>query len=278
MNHLSLFSGIGGLDLGLDRAGMTTVGQVEKDEFCRKVLAKHWPEVPKHDDVKTFAPWWESAPRPTVDLVAGGFPCQGHSVAGLQLGIDDPRWGWPWFRDVIDHLTETQETPPVVLIENVPNLLRTGFEHVLRDLAERGFDAWWTRLPAAAVGAPHLRWRLLTVAAHPGRFDGRAWGAWGAVGDRADGSVVAPSQLVTGWDGAVWSLGDTLRPGWRTRPGMGPSTGAAPVGTGGWPAEPDVGRVAYGVPSRVDRLRGLGNAVVPAVGEWAGRMILDTFG
>ena len=93
VNVLSLFSGIGGLDLGLERAGMTVVGQVEIDPWCRKVLAKHWPEVPRHDDVRTAAGWWGGRRAP--DLVCGGFPCQPVSYAGLGLAQSDPRWLWP---------------------------------------------------------------------------------------------------------------------------------------------------------------------------------------
>ena len=89
MNVLSLFSGIGGLELGLERAGMTVVGQVEIDPFCRQVLAKHWPEVPRHDDVRNAVQWWQSAPRPFVDLIAGGFFCQLFSQAGLKFAQDD---------------------------------------------------------------------------------------------------------------------------------------------------------------------------------------------
>ena len=85
MNVLSLFSGIGGLELGLERAGMTVVGQVEINPFCRRVLEKHWPEVPRHDDVRTAVEWWLGRARPAVDVVCGGFPCQPVSLAGRGL-------------------------------------------------------------------------------------------------------------------------------------------------------------------------------------------------
>ncbi len=101
MNVLSLFSGIGGLELGLERAGMTVVGQVEIDEFCRRVLAKHWPDVPRHDDVRTCVEWWRGQPRPAVHVVCGGFPCQPSSEAGLRLAQQDPRWLWPAMAPVI---------------------------------------------------------------------------------------------------------------------------------------------------------------------------------
>lgn len=101
LNVLSLFAGIGGLELGLERAGMTTVGQVELDPFCRQVLAKHWPEVPRHDDVRTAVQWWRGEARPRVDVVCGGFPCQPVSLMGKRKAQDDARWGWPWFADVV---------------------------------------------------------------------------------------------------------------------------------------------------------------------------------
>jgi hypothetical protein len=101
VNVLSLFAGIGGLELGLERAGMTVVGQVELDPFCRRVLAKHWPEVPRHDDVRTCVDWWRREPRPPVHVVAGGFPCQPVSEAGRKLAQADARWLWPEMAKVI---------------------------------------------------------------------------------------------------------------------------------------------------------------------------------
>ena len=157
MNVLSLFSGIGGLDLGLERAGMTVVGQVEIDPWCRKVLAKHWPEVPRHDDVRTAAGWWGDRAAP--DLVCGGFPCQPASTAGKRRGPTDGRWLWPAMAGVIRHLR-----PRYVLVENVLGLSTAGLGDVLGDLAALGFDADWGVLSACAVGAPHPRARLFIVA------------------------------------------------------------------------------------------------------------------
>jgi DNA (cytosine-5)-methyltransferase 1 len=227
VNVLSLFSGVGGLDLGLERAGMTVVGQVEIDEFCRQVLAKHWPAVPQHDDVRTFVDWWASAVRPPVDLVCGGAPCQPVSVAGRQLAQDDERWLWPHMVDVIRAVR-----PRWVLLENVPGLLGRLLGDVLGDLAAGGYDAEWDCVPAAAVGAPHLRDRVYVVAyPHSIRRDG-------------------------------WS------------PVFGQRWRGQPEDSGWWAVEPDVGRVALRVPGRVDRLRALGNAVVPQVAEHLGRLIL----
>jgi DNA (cytosine-5)-methyltransferase 1 len=262
VNYLSLFSGIGGLDLGLDRSGMTCVGQVERDEFCRRVLTKHWPEVPKHDDVLTAVEWWVARPRPAVHLVAGGFPCQPVSFAGAGLGEEDPRWGWPWFLDVVRALR-----PRYVLMENVAALLGRGASRVLGDLAACGYDAEWDCVPAAAVGAPHRRDRWFAVAHANG------------VGRLARWQDPGKAKIAESVN--CRPLGDTDGLGCDPRPGL--REGAAPLGrvfvaepanAGWWAAEPDVGRVAHGVPARVDRLRGLGNAVVPQVGEHIGRLIV----
>jgi len=159
MNVFSAFSGLGGLELGLERAGMTVVGQVEINEYCRRVLAKHWPEVPRHDDVRTCVDWWRSEPRPPVHVVAGGFPCQPVSVAGKGRAQADDRWVWPAMWAVIRDLR-----PDVAIMENVPGLLGRGIGDVLGDLAAGGYDAEWDCVPAAAVGAPHLRDRVFVVA------------------------------------------------------------------------------------------------------------------
>ncbi len=175
-NVLSLFSGIGGLrrlDLGLERAGMTITGQVEIDPWCRSILARHWPEVPRHDDVRTAADWWGDRAAP--DLVAGGFPCQPVSSAGKRLAQADSRWLWPAFAQVIRHLG-----PRLVLVENVPGLLVRGMGDVLGDLASLGYDAEWDCVPAAFVGAPHIRNRVWIVA-YPQRS-----GRVGANGDQRE--------------------------------------------------------------------------------------------
>lgn len=255
MNYLSLFSGIGGLDLGLDRAGWTCVGQVEKDPYCQRVLAKHWPEVPRHDDVRTAVEWWRSRPRPAVRAVVGGWPCQPVSTAGRRLAQADDRWLWPATAAVIRELR-----PYWVLLENVAGLLGRGMGDVLGDLAACGYDAEWDCVPAAAVGAPHLRDRVFIVAYPSGRRTGRTRGS---VGDGPDRLRLAAQELAHA-DGV----------GRRRQAQFQPAGWPEPVHSGWWAAEPRVGRVADGVPGRVDRLRALGNAVVPQVAEWIGRLIL----
>jgi DNA (cytosine-5)-methyltransferase 1 len=249
MNFLSLFAGIGGLDLGLERAGWTCIGQVEIDPFCRGVLAKHWPEVARHDDVHTAVAWWRSEPRPIVDLVCGGFPCQPVSTAGKRLAQADERWLWPAAWAVIRDLR-----PRWVVLENVPGLLSRGMGDVLGDLAEGGYDAQWDCVPAAAVGAPHRRDRVFVVAYPSGE-------------PRRGGMALAGDDVADA---------DRLRCYWRSRQGCDLRGWPEPSHSDWWTTEPDVGRVAYGIPSRVERLRALGNAVVPQVAEHIGRMILQS--
>jgi DNA-cytosine methyltransferase len=216
----SLFAGIGGIDLGLERAGWTGRWQVEWDEWCQRVLAKHWPDVPRVGDIRDAhaVSWHEGRAvahpddghgdeigsvraggyRPEcsgclepVDLIAGGFPCQPFSNAGKRLGKEDDRWLWPEFARVIGELR-----PRYVLVENVPGLLagHGGMGAVLGDLASLGYDAEWDSVPAAAVGAPHLRYRVWIVAYARGLGRGReaALGPSGLAGVRPQEAGAEP--------------------------------------------------------------------------------------
>jgi DNA (cytosine-5)-methyltransferase 1 len=259
---LSLFSGIGGLDLGLERAGWGCVGQVEIDPFCQRVLARHWPDVPRWGDIREVDP--DDLPR--ADLIAGGFPCQPVSSAGKRLAQDDPRWLWPQAARLVRHLR-----PRWLLLENVSGLLVRGMGDVLDELAASGYDAEWDCIPASAVGAPHRRDRVWIVAypdsgARPGRWQPRALEDTDslAVGQGRRGRRAPEAGELAHADSQRQLQPPRLfayQRGW--------------AGDGGWwAAEPDVGRVAHGVPARLDRLRALGNAVVPQVAELIGRRIL----
>jgi DNA (cytosine-5)-methyltransferase 1 len=150
-----MFSGIGGLDLGLERAGMRVVWQSEIDPYCSRILARHWPGVPNLGDVTSID--WAEVPR--VDVICGGYPCQPFSMAGERLGENDPRHLWPHMLDAIRVLR-----PRWALLENVPGHLGLGFDRVLADLASIGFDAQWSVVSACSLGAPHMRRRLFCVA------------------------------------------------------------------------------------------------------------------
>jgi DNA (cytosine-5)-methyltransferase 1 len=262
----SLFAGIGGLELGLERTGgFRAAWQVEIDPFCRRVLARHWPDVRRWDDVRTFPP--EPLEEWHCDLICGGFPCQDVSLAGRRAGIDGRHSGlWSEFARVVRVLR-----PRHVLVENVPGLLVRGLDRVLGDLAALGFDAEWECIPAASVGAPHIRDRVF-ILAHSERFGGELRPAPGGRSGR----------LASGGPPVSHSVG----PGLAVRPCLGRDARQElqaaqrdhrADGKGIWSSEPDVGRVAHGIPDRVDRLRALGNAVVPQVAEYIGRLILRRY-
>jgi DNA (cytosine-5)-methyltransferase 1 len=224
----SLFAGIGGFDLGFERAGMQCKWQVEIDPYCQRVLAKHWPDVRRHDDVRTFPPG--DAEEWRVDVICGGFPCQDVSVAGKREGIGGERSGlWSEYLRIICQLR-----PRFVVVENVAGLLSDGMGTVLGDLASAGFDAEWQVLRASQFGARHKRSRVFIVAY--------------ANGDGLEGWRVLPPKA------HVPTL-DQVR---------------------NWPhvPEPFGIRSRHGVPAFVDRISGLGNAVVPQVAQWIGERIV----
>jgi DNA (cytosine-5)-methyltransferase 1 len=241
----SLFSGIGGIDLGLQMTGgFETRWFCEIDPYCQRVLAKHWPDVPCYGDIREL----RGSDVEPVDVLVGGFPCQPVSIAGRRLGESDPRWLWPHFARFICTVQ-----PRWALLENTTGLLSSGMGSVLRDLAQSGYDAEWRVLSAAELGAPHLRDRVWIVA-YPSEPRLPFWGGSSLAGSREP----QPKSQRRG------SVFDELQD----------DTGLA-TDQGWWAVEPAVGRVAHGIPNRVDRLRGLGNAVVPQVVEHIGRRILE---
>jgi len=151
----SLFSGIGGLDLGLERAGMNVIWQSEIDPYGCRVLKKHWPEVVNHGNIKEIN--WGDVVRP--DIICGGYPCQPFSTAGKRNGTDDPRHLWPWVREAISELR-----PKYAILENVRGHVSLGLNVVLGEMASIGYDAEWQIVSAASVGAPHRRDRVIIVA------------------------------------------------------------------------------------------------------------------
>jgi DNA (cytosine-5)-methyltransferase 1 len=284
----SLFSGIGGFDLGLERAGMRTVWFCEQDPFCQRVLAKHWPGVPCHSDVRALVADTECAgleglgrgsdgagstngggagplpvPVPYVDVLCGGFPCQDLSYAGAGAGIDGERSGlWSEYARLIRELR-----PRYVVVENVSALLARGLGRVLGDLAACGYDAEWDCIPASAVGAPHRRDRTWLVAyPQQPRLEGLGCDPGSQeVPEPRDGRALADSSR---------DLQAGSAPTWTERDRTGARCERGRAGEHWWSVEPDVGRVAHGVSARVDRLRSLGNALVPQIAEWLGHRIM----
>jgi DNA (cytosine-5)-methyltransferase 1 len=303
MRVLDLFSGIGGFSLGLERTGgFETVAFCEIDPFCRRVLAKHWPGVTQYDDVRRLTATRLGADGICVDVICGGFPCQDISVAGRGAGLDGERSGlWAEFARIIGEVR-----PRFVIVENVAALLYRGLDRVLADLAALGFDAEWHCIPASAVGAPHRRDRLWIVADAGRRRCGQQNG--GQVQQPRRTEIVGGSETVpdasrdalwqqprrrngarragaafAGNDGEAQPLADADSGDGHGRRGalqMGWGRFAREIADNGhagrtqWGAEPNVGRVAHGVPDRVDRLCALGNAVVPQIPEMIGRAIL----
>jgi DNA (cytosine-5)-methyltransferase 1 len=232
---LSLFAGIGGFDLGLERTGgFETVAFCEINPFCQRVLAKHWPGVPCYDDVSTLT----GGQVGPVDVICGGFPCQDISVAGDGLGLAGERSGlWREYNRLIRELR-----PRVIIVENVSALLCRGLGDVLGDLAEGGYDAEWDCIPAAAIGAPHIRDRVWIVAY---AREERAEGRWPSAFPRLAG--------------VPWGENVRRAAVWAGRPDL-PASGLC--------------RGSDGIPARVDRTGALGNAVHPDIPELIGRAIL----
>ena len=337
----SLFSGLGGFELGLQMASpdFEIAWQVEQDEFCRKVLAKHWPDARRWDDVKTFPP--EPVEDWAVDLICGGWPCQPVSAAGRQKGESDERWLWPEFLRICEVLR-----PRWVLGENVTGILsatdamgRRGglFGGVLRDLASLGYRVEYHCIPAASLGALHRRDRVWLIGhladspiKRPQKCDRKGAFAKGKppsesecrsgvrLADVADAGCEYGDGGASDQPGTRYGHGERFADGQETNdhPGgcreadvpdadqsrlerhTGNGTGVGeprrePTGPDRtfatadlladsrsraqkqWAVEPDVGRVAHGIPARVDRLRSLGNAVVPQVVEFLGRCIME---
>ena len=303
MTHLSLFSGIGGLDLAAEMAGIKTVGQCEWADYPTKVLEKHWPDVPRWRDIRTLTgdSFYEKTGLRTVDIISGGFPCQPFSVAGKHGGKDDDRYLWPEMLRVIREIC-----PLWVIGENVPGIVNLALDTVLADLENEGYEAQPFIVPACGVDAPHKRERVCILAhainggsvmrrhrelqnagTHGGEgVDNRGRTAAAITGERRQDEP-RPAGVADGIRTAIHETdpdAESLRlQGRCSEPFMECSSRerererererrvqTSALRTAGthspwedWPNEPGVGRVVDGVSNRVDRIRCLGNAVVP---------------
>lgn len=289
MRFLSLFAGIGGMDLGLERAGWECVGQVEVDPYCRAVLARHWPHVWQWGDIRLLDATTVRERCGRIDAVVAAPPCQPVSVAGKRKGVGDRRWLWGEFLRLVSDLR-----PAWLLAENVPGLRTRGADLVLGELEEAGYTCWPLVVGADHVGASHLRRRVWIVghATESRRPVGEAAHRTGTEG----GTAVERTGVVSDADGTgrerQWGdvsadlRSDALRVDWRIQPGRRCGTCGAdtPLAAAVGPhqhdwepsrTEPRVGGRIHGVSGRLAALKALGNAVVPQCAEALGRAMLD---
>lgn len=282
MTVLDLFSGIGGFSLAFEREGFQTIGFSEIDPYASAVLKKHWPNVPNYGDIRNI-------PTMPVDIITGGFPCQPFSLAGKRRGKEDDRHLWPEMLNVIARCK-----PDWVLGENVPGIISMELDRVLSDLENIGYATWPLVIPACAVDARHRRDRVWIVA-HSNSFlcgerrDGRehkvgARALHGLAGSNCGAKPLAYAKR-SQWRSNYEAKGHSSQRENRQRQA---ASGAGKCGevmadsrfkllerwqrestqrTAQWEPEPNVGRVAYGIPNRVDRLRCLGNSIVPQVAQ-----------
>ena len=312
---IDLFSGIGGFALGLEATGyFKTIQFVENEKWCQKILNKNFPEVPIHDDVKTFKGYG-------ADVVVGGFPCQPFSVAGKQKAIQDDRHLWP---DMFRVIKETK--PTWVIGENVRNIISISegmvLEQVYLDLESEGYEVQSFIIPASAVNAPHQRYRTWIVAYSRRTLQSRAELRKENENEIAKryANKFERSRKTSEFDVAhtkhtrsqnqsrrkceeLESQSREKEKRTRNKSTICLETGSADVAhtdsqrgclwetdrqdaedvrqsprckvTGNWDFEPNVGRVANGIPYRVDRLKGLGNAIVPQIAYQIGKAIME---
>jgi len=287
MRVLSLFSGAGMGDLGLMLAGMEIVGQCEIDKYCQKILALRFPETIKWKDVRDVTGKEVKEKLGTIDVVAGGFPCQPFSTAGNQRGSSDDRHLWPEMFRIISEVR-----PTWVIGENVPGIIGIALDDVLHDLEVAGYECGTFVFPAHACGAPHRRDRVWIVAysgSHGHRVINRPYEDSEAQRcSKSHGQKRERIRDISRRSGKT--LAYTIKPGLEGHSGHG-TNGNKPgwdgagqdrsVGEGGlfdwrkyWNTEPQLGRVAHGVPNRVDRLKALGNGQVVYCTKFIGEQIM----
>ena len=309
MRVLDLFAGIGGFSLGLEKAGFETVAFCEIDPYAQSVLKKNWPGIPVYDDVRCITADRLVSDGIGVDVITGGFPCQDISVAGNQKGIDAERSGlWSECARLLGELR-----PRYAIFENVTNLLNgdggNWFKRVLWDISQIGYDAEWHCIPASAIGAHHHRDRVWIVA-YPNN-DSQSGVALNAGEIHPPSLLAYPSECewqsgaekqrvlralqengaidnYTGRRGEAYpaNISDPSSKGLqggekarnngkdRQKPRNQLITGLGGVQGGIWEIEPNVGRVANGIPKRSHRLKCLGNAVVPQIPEIIGNTLI----
>ncbi len=234
MKHLDLFSGIGGFALAARWAGIETVAFCEIEEFPRKVLNKNFQGIPIHHDIREL----DGSEYEGIDIITGGYPCQPFSKIGSRKGASDPRHLWPDMLRIIK-----QAKPSWVVCENVLGHVSMGLDAVLDDFKNTGYETRQFIIPACAVGSPQERKRVWVVAHSASVREQRAmWTGNSKAGENESGRGQQNGGFIRDY-----------------------STGPSSRWSGEWGSNPRVCRVGNGIPDRVDRIKGLGNAIVPQV-------------
>ena len=258
LTHLSLFTGIGGLDLAAEMAGFTTVGQCEWANYPTKVLEKHWPGVPRWRDIKTLTreDFYERTGLQTVDVISGGFPCQPFSVAGKRRGADDDRYLWPEMLRVISELR-----PTWVVGENVAGIVNMALDQVYADLENKGYSVRALIIPACAVDASHRRDRCAIVA----HYNEVRCDLWGSERERVRGDAPRHEIDSSSEDVAYSDSNRLEKPGMQ---GLSEKQGVPVADSGRRAAQPGLGGVATRIPYRLD---GGINAEAERINAWMDR-------
>jgi len=273
MRMLSLFSGVGGIDLAAQWAGIETVAFCEIDPFCQKVLRKHWPDVPIFPDIKKLTKEvLDDAGIGRIDIVAGGFPCQPYSVAGKRRGKEDDRHLWP---EMLRIISETR--PAWVVGENVANFVNMELDKALSDLDSIGYTCQTFIIPACSAGADHERYRCFIVANSNCQQAEQQLLGYGECGRQQRKPLETREETIRQEDGTasndndsrfyqIFTNANSKRRESPERPGI-PTIRPTESDQGLiWERphpEPGVHRMVHGIPNRIHRLKSLGNAVVP---------------
>jgi len=278
LKHVDLCSGIGGFALGFEWAGLSKpVMFCDIEPWSRKILAKHWPDVPIEEDVKVLANEPERIPE--CSILTAGYPCQPFSQAGKRRGEEDDRHIWPYIREIV-----AQKRPSWCVFENVYGHVTMGLDTVLSDLEADGYATRPFIVPACGVDAPHRRDRVWIVgySQHDGLPATEIARGTGENGQWSqEGQNQAQQSARAGQPEDDGNVADTEhhRDVWRDRElettaqNYYSRRSQKDGGWQWWDAEPDVGRVANGIPNRVDRIKGLGNAIVPQIAMQIGLTI-----
>lgn len=272
LTHGSLFSGIGGFDLAASWVGFKNIFQVEIDKYCLKTLNKNFPNVTKYEDIREFS---GKKYNGTIDIVSGGFPCQPFSVSGLRKGTEDNRYLW---KEMLRVIREIQ--PIAILGENVPGIIGMELDNVQADMESAGYKTQTFIIPACSVGAWHKRDRVWIVC-YSKCFRQRRFNWGGAekestnrceIFSNANGSWQLQQKRIEQTCGErisnsskITSNNVSKRFKKQQQCKLKKEKYETPLYNSWWEFEPGLGRVANGIPNRVDRLKGLGNAIVPQV-------------